>query len=298
MRRNTFRLESKNLFLTYPKCDLSKEDIINELRRKLGENLKNYVVAEENHESGEPHRHVYLNLSNQIRTRDSRYFDIRGYHGNYQGCRGVSAVIRYCTKESDYTANFDISKYTSKPPNREEIGRELLEGKKVSELVIKYPKLLFGYKRLCDDIAKFRSDIGMRREITNVRGTWIYGPPGIGKSRKARTEFPKPIFIKQQNKWWDGYSGEESVLIDDFDKMGSGLSHYLKIWADRYECYGEVKGSTVYLNHLHIIITSNYSIEEIWSDDLVLCEAIRRRFKVIYMSSLHEELGVITYDKY
>jgi len=44
------------------------------------------------------------------------------------------------------------------------------------------------------------------------------------------------------------------------------LGHYLKIWADKYSCSGEVKGSTVPLLHKYFIITSNYSIDHLWSD--------------------------------
>jgi hypothetical protein len=58
------------------------------------------------------------------------------------------------------------------------------------------------------------------------------------------------------------------------------LGHYLKIWGDKWPCTGEVKGSTVPLMHTAIIITSNYTPEELWPDDDELLKAIRRRFKV------------------
>jgi hypothetical protein len=119
------------------------------------------------------------------------------------------------------------------------------------------------------------------KDHTDVRGVWFYGAPGTGKSRKAREENPG-LFLKQQNKWWDGYEGQKVVLIDDFDKGGACLGHYLKIWADRYACTGEIKGGMIPLNFTKFIITSNYSPEEIWSDDKVLVEAITRRFDLVY----------------
>lgn len=66
-------------------------------------------------------------------------------------------------------------------------------------------------------------------------------------------------FRKQQNKWFDGYAGQDVIILDDLDLLGGQtLGHYLKIWADRYPCYGEVKGSTVGLAHKKFIVTSNY----------------------------------------
>lgn len=138
-----------------------------------------------------------------------------------------------------------------------------------------------------------RGIMALKQQLTpayghdDVRGIWYYGPPRTGKSRKARDENPE-AFIKSQNKWWDGYEGQEVVILEDFDEMGACLSHKLKTWTDRYPDRGEVKGSTINLAHKKFIITSNYTPEEIWPTQPVLVEAIRARFTFTYFPKMKE----------
>lgn len=124
-------------------------------------------------------------------------------------------------------------------------------------------------------------------QVEACRGIWIYGEPGVGKSH-AVYNASQDVYIKQQNKWWDGYIGQRVVLLDDFDcKM---LGHHLKIWSDKWSVVGEIKGGRVKLAYRWFVITSNYLPENIWTEDDMLCRAISRRFQFIHMTSSNRDL--------
>ena len=119
------------------------------------------------------------------------------------------------------------------------------------------------------------------KELT-TKNAWIYGPPGTGKSRLVR-EFAMArnfsMYHKLANKWWDGYRGEDIVLIEDLDPdVSKKLVHHIKLWADRYAFRAEIKGGSVSIDpKFYFIITSNHTIGECFEG--VDGEAISRRFE-------------------
>lgn len=130
----------------------------------------------------------------------------------------------------------------------------------------------------------------------DVCGHWIYGKSGTGKSTIARTHFGPSVYDKAQNKWFDNYAGENTILIDDFDDKGTCLSHYLKRWADKFECTGELKGGHVRLYHSNFVITSQYSIGQLFPNDAELQDALKRRFKVYTVKGDYPDFELVPYD--
>lgn len=150
-----------------------------------------------------------------------------------------------------------------------------------SELYVKYYNT---FQRIAKD------HMPKPEDATDVTGVWIWGPPGSGKSRKARAEYPNSYY-KMQNKWWDGYQGEETVILDDLDCKE--LGHLLKIWTDRYSFICEAKGGALHIRPKKIVITSNYPPDSLvfgWDPNMV--QAITRRCEIIFLgyeNGLQEE---------
>jgi len=56
--------------------------MLDEYKELLGANLKEYIIAQENHKDEGIHFHVYLRLKTPIKSRNVRFFDLNGYHPN------------------------------------------------------------------------------------------------------------------------------------------------------------------------------------------------------------------------
>lgn len=111
----------------------------------------------------------------------------------------------------------------------------------------------------------------------SLKNHWYWGKSGTGKSSTARERFPQ-FYTKDLTKWWDGYQEEETVVIDDMDPFHKAMGQLFKLWGDHYPFRAESKGSSRLIRPKRIIVTSQYSIDEIW-DDQETRDALRRRFK-------------------
>lgn len=121
------------------------------------------------------------------------------------------------------------------------------------------------------------------------KGLWLVGSPGTGKSLFAsKFDVPGMVYHKPPSKWFDGYTNQKVVVVDDLDRSNANtLGYYLKIWADHYPLLSEVKGSSIYLHHEIVIVTSNYRIDTLYEDDDMRL-ALHRRFKEIVVHGYRE----------
>jgi len=89
----------------------------------------------------------------------------------------------------------------------------------------------------------------------------FWGPTETGKSKRAWSEATLNAFPKDpRSKFWDGYTGQENVVIDEFDGA-IDICHMLR-WLDRYPVIVEVKGASVILKARKIWLTSNVNPRE------------------------------------
>ena len=260
--------------------DISPEDVI----IRLVEHECQYTFQKERGEAGTEHYQFFVAFPRRRTVRVASNI-LQNVFGpcHVEVARDVRASERYCRK---IDSRVDGPWSNVNNPNTlgqgartdlAAIAERISEGASLRTVALEFPTEFMRYP---SGVARYHALYSEPAGEEEVRGIWIFGEPGIGKSHYVREKYGDSLFVKSMNKWWDGYDGEETVLLDDYDLGGKCLGHYIKIWADKWPCRGEVKGATTALRYKRFVCTSNYSIDAIWPDDAVLLRAIRRRFVI------------------
>lgn len=240
---------------------------------------KYVIYGEEIGEAGTPHLQGFV-VFNKVQ----RLSGVKGLipRAHWEVAKGSAEQnIVYCSKDGKTWSSGDPPK-TRKQQGAQEKER-WAQARKNAELgkMEDIPDDI--YVRYYRTLKEIRKDHMQKPEDADgVTGVWLYGPPECGKSRRAREEYPGAYF-KAYNKWWDGYQGEDYVILDDFEK-DVVLGHHLKIWADRYSFIAETKGGAIHIRPKKFVVTSNYSIRSIFGEHDELCRAIERRFVEVDMT--------------
>lgn len=110
----------------------------------------------------------------------------------------------------------------------------------------------------------------------------FWGPTGTGKSKKAWEEAGLDAYPKSPTtKFWDGYQGQENVVIDEFFGQIE-ISHMLR-WLDRYPVCIETKGSGTVLKARRIWITSNIDPRQWYLNASAEQQAaLKRRMQIVH----------------
>nr|AEY75700.1 replication-associated protein [Cotton leaf curl Multan virus] len=108
MPSKRFQIYSKNYFLTYPKCSLTKEEALSQIQNLQTPTNKKFIkICKELHENGEPHLHVLIQFEGKYKCQNQRFFDLVSptrsahFHPNIQGAKSSSDVKDYIDKDGD-----------------------------------------------------------------------------------------------------------------------------------------------------------------------------------------------------
>lgn len=248
------------------------------------------IVGFEVGKKGTPHLQFAFILKKKKRLSELKVSFGRANFRHMDGTPEQNRV--YCSKEPGFK---EFGKIPDNNGKREKIRWQKIREDAVAgnwdaipaQVLIQYYP---GVKGINKDFAKRPRDLD--GELAHI---WISGASGSGKSRLARDICnngytipgnniviePADYYSKFLHKWWDGYQQEPIVIIDDWSpRQAAELEDHIKLWTDRYAFRCEYKGGSMWARPKVVIVTSQYSLENCFTDEQTV-EALKRRFNQI-----------------
>lgn len=196
------------------------ENIYNDIIISLNECSTYYIIGKEICPSTENnHLQGYAYFKNAI-TGGSFLKKIIDPEAHIEKAKGSAFQnFEYCSKDKDFV-EFGKRPKQGERVDLEELADKIKSGEKtVKELTEDNPYAYHKFGRTLDKLEGIKKNKVFRKEMT--QGIWLYGPTGTGKSHRAFTMFGEfsvstHYLHTTSEKWWDGYEGQDIVIINDF----------------------------------------------------------------------------------
>lgn len=239
--------------------------------------------------TGTHHLQGYISLKKKARmTTIQKKLVVLGIQLTLINANGTPAQNRaYCSKEGGNEfwefGNINIVGQGSRTDLTPACDK-ILGKRPMSAVASEHPEVYVKYHKGLSALAKVTDEVPRETEMDI---TVLFGDAGTGKSTKAR------MYAKLYGEyytlgvpsggvvWFDGYNGEDTLIIDEF--KGWIQPTYLNQLIDKFKMELPVKGAFVNRKFTHVFITSNYAPEDWWSEKVIWNkESLYRRINNIY----------------
>lgn len=178
----------------------------------------------------------------------------------------VPKVVAYNINET-YAELLNTNKRTVNDQLKE-VQQAIIQGKSEEEIADDYFDLWIKYNQSFTKYKLLKAQPRSHKTKVIV----IQGPTGTGKSKWALDNYPL-AYWKPRSDWWDGYSTQETVVLDEF--YGWLPFDLLLRLCDRYPLNVHIKGGSVNFVAKTLIITTNKH-PELWYKSVYFKSFIRR----------------------
>jgi len=236
-----------------------------------------YIYGHEVGAQGTPHLQGYMQLIKRQRmTAIHKKIGVQLHLEPAKGTAGQN--ITYCSKSGHEIVTHGECTIKGQRTDLQR-ATELITANKATmkEVMTECPETFVKYHK---GLLALHEGLQPKRDYNNkVTVLWLYGPAGAGKTRFAVDEFgPENVYIKDGTKWWDGYSHQRCILVDDFDGQWP-FRNFLR-FIDRYAYQAECKGGYVEINSPFIIITCEFPPAHFWHGN-ELAQVTRRLDNIV-----------------
>jgi len=313
----------KNWCITYNNPTVSDEVMYEMLTRAT--NVKGFVFQREVGESGTEHLQMYIEFEGQ-NYYTAVYKVLKTNAVCATKAKGTKAQnVKYCTKvdtRKDGHSSYISGSCTNnagqgKRTDLDDFAEAILKSNGVNDEVMdqfpghvlrfnKHAKDLLAERKLKDakeaERAYWREQVAIRKAGGVMQGQQqrhlelYFGPTGVGKTTEVKAkvlgdeDVDNEMYTKDcTHKWWDGYTGEEHVLMDEFKGDSfcqiSAFNDMTNVGTQQVE----VKGGVVQMAATKMYFTTNWHPSQWWkrgenysdwSDPRF--QAVARRFKIVY----------------
>lgn len=272
MAANTsnFRLDSKNLFLTFPQCDYPLEDFCQKVKDFFTEKNNRIikgVASQENHQDGNKHLHLYINLEKPCQTRNVAYFDnlvCPPKHPNIVSrLKSLAKTIKYIIKDGNYKVlpsenSFDLDVFLEQSSKKKSTKSSLIvkmisEGAKLDEIDDEHPEYVMNHKKSLQEYLDYRVLKSLRQSRALAQQAVFRVSPASGHmnsfnqdlaswlNQNIRTTTPRPHRTAQLWLRASPATGKSSLIKYLEEEFTLSTYHWPKDekWWDAYEdgCY-------------------------------------------------------------
>lgn len=272
-----FNFNAKRVFLTYPRCTLEKEELL-EWAKTISEPLT-FHIAKELHEDGTPHLHALLQWDTKVHTTNERFFDCKGYHPNVKKVNNAASLknhVQYVKKYGDFITN-----EVEVLGKRALLFKELINEGLNPEFVRRNPEIMqFNLGNLKSWLHLVRPHSVALKQLPKKRHIWLSGGRNSGKTtflRAYQLLFESVGQVPYNDDWGlvpyncdfifaDEFKGQ--ISIQSLNRLCDGGGHF------------NVKGGSIILGQPLVFICSNYGIDACYgkvSDEIR--ETVRARFR-------------------
>lgn len=250
--------QARGWLLTLPAAEYDRQTVERELAPYP------YVgQLEEGSETAYRHWQIYIENPSAIRFSTLRRAFPKGHFEQRRGSR--QQAYEYCTKAesrvveepplSNRADELDLHERRGQRRDIEQIHTELLAGATPAQVRLNHPAAM-RLSRGVDEVAQavVRKKAQTMRE---VRVTWVYGEPGVGKTSWLFTQHdPGDLYrVTDYEHPFDEYEGEDVIALDEYAGQ-IPFSTFLNL-ADRYPQRLPARYRDRWALHTSLVIISN-----------------------------------------
>lgn len=214
--------------------------------------------GKEKGETGIPHLQGYLEFSGKTSLRQCKRLPgmVRAHFERRMGSQ--TQAVTYCQKEGQYE-EFGAKKEQGRRTDLDDICDKLRGRKRLREIAEEHGSSWIRYSRGIRDLDFTLRAAEATTKDRPIDSSVYWGDSDTGKTRSVYSEFGYEDVFKLDRSstgvWFDGYEGQDTLLIDDFYGW-IPFSMLLNI-LDRYPLRVPIKGGSTWAMWKRVIITSN-----------------------------------------